>query len=88
MKQAYDTTEREQKTLNEGRLIRAEADIVLPLLRQQREAAISQIIFTFKGGKLEGLPAVCATLTATEDMITTITNKIRKAEVIERKIHE
>lgn len=85
-REAYDTTEHEQKVLNEGRLLRAEADIFLPMLRQQREIAISKIIHVYKAGG-EGLQAAAASLVAIEDMLTTTGNKIKKAEVIERKIH-
>lgn len=86
-RKAYDTTEAEQRVLNDGRMIRGEADILLPLLRQQKDAAVSRIIYEFKGGKLDALPAAAASLAAIEDMITTITNRIKKAEIIERKIH-
>lgn len=83
----YDPTEKELSTLNEGRLMRAESDIIIPLLTKQREAAVSKVIYHFKAHELEKLPAAAAELAAIEDMRAAIANRIKKAEHIERKVY-
>lgn len=83
----FDPTEREQHKLNEGRLMRAEADIIMPLLAEKREIAINKLILAFREGHADKLPTHAAELSSIEDMLTTIRNKIRQAEVLERKIH-
>jgi hypothetical protein len=85
---SYEPSEVEQAKLNTGRLMRAEADVILPLLQEKREAAISTLLWKFKEGKLADLPAAVASLAALEDMRSEIRNKIKTAEGIERKIYE
>jgi len=84
---AYDPTEIEQAKLNTGRLMRANADVVLPLIQDMREQAISTLIWKFKEGKRDEIYPEAAKLATLEDMRTSIITKIKAAEVIERKIH-
>lgn len=78
---------REHDVMNEGRLLRAESDLLMPLLLEKREGAIARLIYHFKEGKTELLTAVAAELSAIEDMRSTINTKIKKAEAIERKVY-
>lgn len=85
----YDPTESEQKKLDSGRLMRAEADVIMPLLLQQREAAVQRLIMHFRAGELDGrLAAAAAEISALETTTQTIRTRIKQAEVIERRIHE
>lgn len=83
---AYDPSELEQKKLNTGRLMRAEADVILPLLQEQRENAIAKLCLHFRAGELNMLPAIAAEINSAETMMVSIKNKIRQAEAIERKV--
>lgn len=83
-----ELTEAEQAKLNTGRLMRAEADVILPLLREQREAAIQQLIQRFRAGELTLLTASAAEISSLENALTTIRTRIKQAEAIERRIHE
>ena len=84
---SQELTEADIKTLNEGRMMRVESEILLPLLRQRRESAIQKLIGIFKSEEQKGILAATAEISCLEDMLTTITNKIKRAELIERKIH-
>lgn len=81
-----DVTEQDMRTMQLGRLMRAEADVILPLLAERREQAITKMLQHYRAGKFEMLPSAVAELCVTEDMKQTIKNKIKAAEAVERKV--
>lgn len=84
----FDPNEKELQALNTGRLMRAEADLILPMLERQKEDAVSSICNNFRMGKIEMLPVFAAQLVSIENMKSEIKNKIAKAQNIERKIYD
>lgn len=84
-----DISEKDAQTLQTGRLLRAESDIMLPMLNERREAAVSKIIMYYRSGELEKITQAAAELSVTEDLKQTIKNKIKLAETVERRVeHE
>lgn len=86
-KEVYEPTEAERRTLEQGMIIRAEASALTPILQERRELAVLKIIAQYKTGKFEPMLGLVAYLTAVEDILSTMSNKQKKAEIIERKIH-
>lgn len=80
-----DINEHELRAMQFGRLLSAEADLILPLLEKQREMAITKMLQHYRAGKFDMLPSAVAELCVTEDMKMTIKNKIKQAEQVERK---
>lgn len=85
---SYEPTASEQALLDQGRLLRAESQTILPLVRHKREIAIARLLLAFKAGDTERLLPATAELSAYEDIKLDIENKIKRAEVIERKLYE
>lgn len=83
----YEAKGAELDTLNQGRMLRAESGVLHPLIMQKREAAIAKIVMHFRAGALDMILACAAELSTIEDMRVTIDNKVKQAEIIERKIH-
>ena len=82
----FDPSEKEVSALNTGRLMRAESDVIGPLLERQKQDVISGLCNAFRAGQLDMLPVFTAQLVSIENMKAEIKNKIAKAENIERKI--
>ncbi len=82
-----EITEAEQQKLNTGRLMRAESDMILPMLATKQTLVIANIVAAFKAGAYERLTAHAAELSTLSDMKAEITSKIRQAEAIERKLY-
>ncbi len=80
------TTEREQEKLNTGRLMRAEADLILPLISTKQSLALNKIVAAFKAGERDIIFAVAAELSTLHDMKHDITRKIKEAERIEQRM--
>ena len=81
-----ELTEQEQQKLNTGRMMRAESDLLLPLLQTKQAAVLGKIVYSFKAGKHEELIALAAELSTLSDMKSEITRKIKEAESLERKM--
>lgn len=84
----FDPSERDLQTLNTGREMRIESNLIFPMLEKQREAAISSLCNSFKMGQMEMLSVFTAQLVSIENMKSEIRQKIIKAENIERKIYK
>ncbi len=80
-----EMTESDARILNEGRLLRAEADLMIPMLAERREAAVARLLQHYRAGELDKLTAVTAEICVTEDLKQSIKNKIKRAEQVERK---
>lgn len=83
----FDPNEKDLDNLNRGRLMRAESDLMLPMLNKQRENAIAGICNSFREGKLEMLPVYAASLVSIENMKSEIKITISKATILEEKIY-
>ena len=81
-----ELTEQEQQKMNTGRLMRAESDLILPLLQTKQTLIVAKIVAAFKAGHTEMLTAHAAELSIIYDMRTEITRKIKEAEGLERKM--
>ncbi len=88
MSQSKDLTEAEQIKLNSGRLMRAEADMIIPYLDTKRELICGKIVQSFRSGQHGDLLGHAAELATIYEMKSTITSKIKAAEAIERRIFE
>ena len=82
-----ELTEAETAKLNTGRLMRAESDLILPLLQTKQALVIGKIVADFRAGKHEFLLAHAAELSTLADMMTTINRKIKEGEALERKMY-
>jgi hypothetical protein len=82
----FDPSEKELNELNTGRLMRAEADLLVPMLNRQREAVVAKLCAYYRSGEMAQLPVCAAEIVAIENMKSEIKNKIAKAQSIERKI--
>jgi hypothetical protein len=80
-----DLTDKDIAIMQAGRLLRAEAVIVLPMLDERRESAIRSILMHYKAGDIAKLTNAAAELSVTEDMKEIIKRKIKLAEQVERK---
>jgi len=83
----FNPTELEQEKLNQGRMLRAEADLIIPMLTKRREDATARLVHYFKSGEHDKLTVAAAEIATLTDMAADIRNKIKSAENIERKIH-
>ncbi len=83
-----ELTEAEQTKLNTGRLMRAESDMLLPMLATKQGLVIAKIVGSFRSGDYGSLTAHAAELSMISEMRAEITNKIKQAEVLERKMYE
>lgn len=81
-----ELTESEQQKLNTGRLLRAESDMILPLLQTKERLVIAKIVSAFKAGQQDMLWAHSAELSTIHDMRNEISQKIKVAESLERKV--
>ena len=84
---SIELSEWEIAQLNEGRVMRIEADVLMPIIKHRITIAVSKIIAIFKSGEQEKLLAAAAELSTLEDIRSSIDNKIKRAEVLERRIH-
>lgn len=80
-----ELSEKELETLNRTRQIRAESDVLRPLLDTKQAMIVAKIIQAFKSGKHEHLTALAAELTAVHDMKYEIDRSIKTAAQLERK---
>lgn len=83
-----ELNDREIDQLNQGRMVRAEADVVLPLLGKQKLGAVAKISTLYRAGDLGQLPVAVAELVAIENLETEINKRIKRAEALERRIFE
>ncbi len=82
-----ELTEKEQQKLNTGRMMRAESDLILPLLDTKQALVIGKIVSAFRAGDYQALTGHAAELSTISEMKTEITQKIKVAEALERKIY-
>lgn len=82
----HELTEHEQKKLDTGRMMRAESDLILPLLQTKQTLVIGKIVNSFRQGDYASLTGHAAELSTIESMKSEITQKIKQAEAIERKV--
>ncbi len=80
-----ELTETEQQKLNTGRMMRAESDLLLPLLQTKQALAIGKLIAAFRAGETNFV-SHAAELSMIDSMKNEITQKIKAAEAIERKL--
>lgn len=84
----YDPSGRDLSSLNIGRMMRAESDVILPMLQTQREDAIAAACQAFRTGQMNDIPIHIARLVTVENMCIEIKQKIAKAEAIEKRIYD
>jgi hypothetical protein len=87
MSDPQELTEHEQQKMNTGRLMRAESDFLLPYLNTKQNLIIAKIVASFRAGDYSALTGHAAELTTISDMRNDITNKIKQAEILERKAY-
>lgn len=80
-------TEQEQGTLNKGRLMRAESEILLPLLTTKQNLAVAKLVADFRAGKYAELTGHAAEISTIMGMREEITRSIKQAEQIETKLY-
>jgi hypothetical protein len=80
-------TEKEAQIINTGRLLRAESDVLVPMLVERRELIVQKIIMLYKAGDFERIRDCSAELSLIEDMKLKIKNKILAADAVERKLN-
>ena len=74
-------------TLNDGRVLKIAAPVLLPMLESRKKAALGKLLGSFRNGNanlvghVAELSSACALL---EDVI----NKIRSTEKLEERVHE
>ena len=83
-----ELTEAEQQKMNTGRLMRAESDLILPLLQTKQTLVIGKIVADFRSGKHENLIGHAAELSMISEMKNDITRKIKEGEALERKMYD
>ena len=83
-----ELTEKEQQTLNTGRVMRAESDVILPLLQTKQDLVIARIVAHFREGDRDKVFAAAAELSILREMRSNIASKIKEAEHYERKMLE
>lgn len=79
-------TEKEAQAINTGRLLRAESDVMLPMLAERREHAVQKILLYFRSGEFEKIRDCAAELCVMDDLQNKIKNKIRAADAAERRM--
>jgi hypothetical protein len=82
-----ELTEAETNKMNTGRLMRAESDLLLPLLQTKQALAVGKIVAAFRAGKHEELLPHAAELSTIMNMKDEITRAIKQAEMLEAKAH-
>ena len=82
-----ELTEAETTKLNTGRLMRAESDLILPLLQTKQALVIGKIVADFRAGHHDKLLGHAAELATLADMKNEITRKIKEGEALERKMY-
>lgn len=83
-----ELTEQEQEKLNTGRLMRAESDLILPLIDTKQAVVVGAIVSAFRAGSYDRLTGLAAELTTLFEMRNQIKQKIKTAEGLERKLYE
>lgn len=83
-----ELTEKEQAKLNEGRMLRAESDMILPLLATKQATVLGKIVSDFRNGHHDKLLGHAAELSTIYEMKTEIGRKIREAEALEKRVYE
>ena len=83
-----ELSERELETLNDGRVLRAESDVLIPLLSTKQALAVGKLIHAYREGQHEKLLSIAAEISTISEMQNTITQKIKVAEGLERKIYD
>lgn len=83
-----ELTEAEQEKLNTGRMMRAESDVLLPLLQTKQTLVVGKIVAAFRAGETDKLIPLAAELSTIFEMKITIGQKIKEAEHLERKMLE
>jgi len=83
-----EITEQEQQKLNTGRSLRAETEVLFPLLGTKQALVISKLVAAFRAGQHEQLLPLVAELSTLDSMRSDITRKIKEAEAIERKLYD
>ena len=81
-----ELTEKEQETLNSSRMIRAESDVLLPLLQTKYTLTAAKIVSAFKAGQTEKLTTLAAELSTVYDMKLMIEQRINEAAYLEKKM--
>ena len=74
-------------TLNDGRVLKIAAPVLLPLLDKRKKSAIGKLLGQFRMGNSD-LVGYVAELSSIYGLYEDITNKIRSTETLEEKIHE
>jgi hypothetical protein len=82
-----ELSEKEQQQLNTGRMMRAESDLILPLLQTKERIVIGKIVASFRAGEYGALTGHAAELSTLDSMKNEITQKIKLAEALERKAY-
>ncbi len=82
-----ELSEKEQTQLNTGRMMRAESDLILPLLHTKERLVIGKLIQAFRAGDYGSLTGHAAELSTLDSMRVEITQKIKTAEALERKAY-
>lgn len=83
-----EITEKETERMNSGRLVRAEATVLIPLLAERKASAVTRLTAVFRSGAVaENLTALVAEITTLEDLEREIKRRIKETEHIERKIY-
>ena len=82
-----ELTEKEIEKLNRGRTVRAEAQVLLPLLTQKKAAAVDRLIAHFRAGQSEMLLTVAAEISVLSGLESDLNKSIRETENLERKIY-
>ena len=83
-----ELTEEEVSKLAHGRLLRSESHALLPLLTKRKDAAVSKLLASFKGGKQEMLMTGVAELCALTDLETDMIRNMRETEQLERRLYD
>ncbi len=83
-----ELSEQETAALNEGIALRVETEMLLPLLQTKMTLAQGKLIQHYKAGDRDAVFASAAELSALSDIRSTISQKVKLAEALERKIYE
>ena len=81
-----ELTEKEQETLNSARVVRAEGDVLLPLLQARERLIIGRTVSAFKAGETGKLISLAAELSTIYDLKSAISQKISEADYLEKKM--
>lgn len=83
-----EISERDQEKLDEGRALRAESQTLLPLIATKTALAVGRLIHAYREGQNERIHAIAGELSILKEMESTISQKIKVAEGLERKIFD